>query len=290
MKNKDRGSRDWCFTYNNYTEEGEKQLKEASIFTYIIFGHEICPTTGTPHLQGYFEMKDAKTVTALTKKYLPKGVRLDRAKGTAEENKKYCSKEGKDIFEKGKPKEQGKRSDLETLANEIRNGRSVDNICVERPHLYHQYGRTLHRLEDIYLRDQFRKWMTTCDWYYGPTGIGKSHKAFENFDPKKCYVWKDDNGWQDGYTGQETVIINEFRGEITYKKLLELIDKHPCEVKRRGREPAPFLAKHIIITSSLHPKEVYHNLSVNDRLEQLERRVKIYTKDKMEDEWILTEF
>ena len=61
-------------------------------------------------------------------------------------------------------------------------------------------------------------------------------------------MWKDDNDWQDGYTGQETVIINDFRGGIKYAVLLQLIDKWPAFVSRRGREPAPFLAKHVIIT------------------------------------------
>lgn len=270
--------RNYCFTLNNYTDEHIEILKNLEIFTYIIFGEEIAPTTGTKHLQGYFEMEEGKTINSLIKKYLPKGIHLEQAKGNAEQNKTYCSK-GSNIFEKGTAKKQGKRTDLENLADEIKNGRPVDNICIEKPALYHQYGRTLHRLEDIYLREKFRTWMTTCDWYYGPTGIGKSHKAFENFDPKKCYVWKDDNGWQDGYTGQETLIINEFRGEITYKKLLEMIDKYPCELKRRGREPVPFLAKHIIITSALHPRDVYHNLSAQDSMEQFYRRVKIYTKE-----------
>ena len=41
-------------TYNNYTEDGEENLKEFITATCKMgfFGHEICPNTGTPHLQG----------------------------------------------------------------------------------------------------------------------------------------------------------------------------------------------------------------------------------------------
>ena len=80
----------------------------------------------------------------------------------------------------------------------------------------------------------------------------------------------------DGYQQQETMIINEFRGEITYKRLLELVDKWPVYLRRRGREPMPFLSKRVIVTSKLHPRDVYKNLSENDTMDQLYRRFKIY--------------
>lgn len=293
----------YCFTLHNYTEDDEILLLKSSFntphtkelganyqkgdvrpfITYICYGKEVCPTTGRPHLQGYFEMGKAKTFSALTKK-LPKGIHLELAKGNADENKAYCSKEN-EFIEYGKPKEQGKRTDLEGIKNEILEGRKVDDIAINNPTIFHQYGRTLSRIEDIALRKKYRNWMTTCDWYYGPTGVGKSHTAFEGFNPDTHYVWKDDNGWQDGYTGQETVIINEFRGNIAYSTLLQMIDKWPFELRRRGREPVPFLAKHIIITSSLCPEQVYNNLSREDKLDQLYRRIKCYTRKNVNENW-----
>ena len=48
----------------------------------------------------------------------------------------------------------------------------ADEIVCEDPEQYHQYGRTLHKLEDIALRKKHRTWMTTCDWLWGPTGVG----------------------------------------------------------------------------------------------------------------------
>ncbi len=149
---------------------------------------------------------------------------------------------------------------------------------------YHQYGRTLQKAEDIQLRKRFRTEMTTCEWIYGPTACGKSHEAFEGFNPETCYVWKKETMWQDGYTGQETVIINELRGDsIKFGKLLELVDKWPYTLERRGREPVPFLAKHIVITSALPPAEIFVNLAEDDRLEQLYRRIIVtYKSEKYE--------
>ncbi len=120
--------------------------------------------------------------------------------------------------------------------------------------------------------------MTKGIWYHGKTGCGKSETAFKDFNPDTHYV-KSVNSkeadWWDGYTGQETVIIDEFRGQITYSELLSLMDGWPKKVSRRCREPIPFLAKKIIITSSLPPEEVYVNLAEKDSLDQLLRRCEI---------------
>ena len=200
---------------------------------------------------------------------------MEVARGTEEQNQKYCSKDG-DYKEYGSPKKQGARRDIVDAVNEIKDGRKVEDIIINEPGMYAKFGRTLDKAEDIMLRKQYRSWMTTCDWYYGETGVGKSHKAFENFDPETHYVWKDDRGWQDGYTGQETVIINDFRGSIKYNELLQLIDKWPHTLSRRGREPVPFLAKHVIITSSLRPEGIYLHRAEEDSLDQLYRRIKLY--------------
>ena len=117
--------------------------------------------------------------------------------------------------------------------------------------------------------------MTTCEWIYGESGTGKSQYAFKDFNLDTHYKWKHDNGWWDGYKGQETVIIDNFRGQIPYDQLLQLIDKFLYKVSRRGREPTPFLAKHVIITSILNPKDIYYNRYKEESLAQLYRRIKI---------------
>ena len=117
--------------------------------------------------------------------------------------------------------------------------------------------------------------MTKGIWYWGDSGVGKSHKAYENFNPDTHYVYPNDNGWWDGYKGQEIVIINEFRGGIQYSELLDLVDKWPKSVRRRGREPVPFLATTLIITSSMPPDKVYSRLAFEDKLDQLYRRFEI---------------
>jgi hypothetical protein len=85
-----------------------------------------------------------------------------------------------------------------------------------------------------------------------------------------------DKGWWDGYTGQETVILNEFRGQMLFSELLDLVDKFPKTVKIRNREPRPFLAKRLLVTSSMKPELVYSGvLEKSDNIDQLFRRFEI---------------
>lgn len=260
-------SRNYCFTLNNYSEAEFTAIKNIEC-KYIVVGEEV-GKEGTPHLQGYVEFASPKRLTALKK--MNNRIHWEKRQGTAQQASDYCKKD-KTFFEKGELSKQGARTDLDTVKDQILEGKAVDEIVVEAPMLYHQYGRTLDRIEDIALRKKFRSWMTEGLWLHGKTGVGKSHAAFEGFTPETHYVLPEDNGWWDGYKGQETVIINDFRGHLPYSFLLQLVDKYPLTVKRRGREPIPFLAKRVIVTSSLPPEGVYHNLSEKDSLDQLLRR------------------
>ena len=113
--------------------------------------------------------------------------------------------------------------------------------------------------------------MTKGIWICGASGSGKSHEAFSDYNPDTHYIKNLQEDWWDGYKGQETVIINEFRGEIRFSELLDLVDKWPKTVKWRCRESVPFLAKRVIITSIKRPEDVYVN-QVNEPWKQFERR------------------
>lgn len=249
----------------------EEPTFDATNMKYLAYAKETCPTTKREHWQSFVYWKNAKTLSAAGKAL--GNAHCEHMRGSFAQNEAYCSKEGKLIEHGIKPK-QGARGDIEDICNAIMNEEiTCDDIAIENPVAYHQYGRIFNKVEDLMMRKKFRTEMTTCEWIWGPTGVGKSHHAMKNYNPDTHYIYRNDNGWWEGYTQQETVIINDFRGEIKYNELLQLIDKWPHYVKRRCREPMPFTSKHIIITSSLPPEAIYHNRLAEDMIEQLMRRI-----------------
>lgn len=287
--------RNACFTLNNWEDSEREALinwnwKGKPYYKYIVFGEEV-GENGTPHLQGYVEFPNSRTLDVL-KKFNPR-IHWEKRLGTASRASDYCKKgeqthqewvdfgvkgptygQNAKVFEAGTISKAGHRTDLEDLAHGLQEGTTtVDEIALDNPYAFHEFGRTLSKVEDLMMRKKFRTWMTICIWYHGPTGTGKSERAFEGFNPETHYVFPNDNGWWDGYAGQEVVIINDFRGDlIKYNELLQLVDKYPMTVKRRCREPMPFLAKKVIITSSLPPEEVFKWRHENDSIAQLLRR------------------
>lgn len=275
-------SRAFCWTWNNYTTESIARVEElAKTARYLIYGQEV-GELGTPHLQGYVYYENARSLSATIKAF--KGAHVIVASGGPLDNYRYCRKirEG-DITpnavwkEFGKIPEQGERVDLKELVSEVYNGKNTDDICLEKPMMYHMYGRTLKKVEELRLRKQFRTEMTEGVWFFGDTNTGKSHRTYVNFHPDTHFVLNlNDGGFWNGYVGQANVIITDFRGQIPYDELLRLVDKWPHTVKIKGESPFPFISKKIWISSSLPPEKVYNRRDSQDKIAQLYRRVKVF--------------
>lgn len=253
-------------------------------WSYYHASLESCPDTGRPHIDGYYEYPAIRTWRCENKKFLKffdKGYGdLASARGTAGENEDYSEKEiVENKFERfGEPSRgQGFRTDLATISKDIMAGNTIpEYYAVHEPQIYHQYGRTLTTIHDCYMRSKYRTEMTKGTWYWGPTGVGKSHRALSNYSPVTHYLWKNDRGWQDGYQGQSTVIINELRpsNALPYDEILNLTDKWPHTLSRRGREPIPFVSKHVIVTSRYPPEEVWP-VEAAGGLEEFYRRFEV---------------
>lgn len=265
-------NRNWVFTINNYTEENYTEVCELDC-KYLICGKEVGRKKGTPHLQGYIEWKDAKSFTKM-KKLLPRAWLASR-KGTAEQAADYCRKD-KNYFEKGTISKQGERKDLMEIKSKIMNGSSVNDIAWDEPILYHKYGRTMNKLEDIVISKRMRTEMTQGVWIYGNSGKGKSEYAFNNFNYKNYYIYPcEKNGWCDNYNGQDIVIFDDYcEDDYKFRQMLKLVDKHPSvQWTRRNKCPIPFTSKKVIVTCDSHPEDIF-DWTVGEK-EQFMRRFEI---------------
>lgn len=243
-----------------------------NVIKYMAYGQEECPDTKRKHWQGFLVFHKKKTLAG-AKKYNGKW-HWEVMKGSLQQNERYCSKEGK-YKEHGEKPVQGERTDIQEAVADIANGkRKADDILLSDARTWVKCHKALERAEDIYNRTCKRTEATTIVWIYGPTGTGKSHTVNEVGNYYKKPLGEADLKWWDGYTGQENVWLDDFRGQIKYDELLRLADKWPMDVSRRNRQPIPFVSKTIYITSCLRPEEVYCRQNEKDSIEQLLRRIK----------------
>jgi len=202
-------SRNFCFTLNNYSTEEVESIKLWDC-KYLIFGKELGKEE-TPHLQGYVSFANAKTLTSLKK--LSARAHWEIARGTPKQASEYCEKDG-DVFEKGtRPLSQIEKGALEkdrwaTAFQCVKEGRIEDldpEIKCNR----------LKQIEYAVEREACSKRkLDTLDgdfeheWYYGPSGTGKSRRARE--ENPGAYIKDPQERWWDGYAGEEVVIIDDF--------------------------------------------------------------------------------
>ena len=124
-------SRNYCFTINNYSTEDLEHLacNVSDICNYLICGFEV-GEKGTPHIQGYCNLKNPMSFTSF-KKVLPTA-HIEAMKGTHQEASEYCMKDG-DYYEVGKLPSQGSAS-WDNIELAMANPK-------ENPHMYNQYRK-----------------------------------------------------------------------------------------------------------------------------------------------------
>lgn len=133
-----------------------------------------------------------------------------------------------------------------------------------------RYYNTLVRIGGDYLKSVERVVSTKVFW--GISGSGKSRLAFEQAGVSS-YIKNSRTKWWCGYRSEESVVIDEFRGQISVEYLLRWLDRYPCYVEVKGGQRA-LCATKFWFTSNLHPRDWYPELDA-ESLNALLRRLDI---------------
>lgn len=256
-------SRGWVITINNPTEQDLLDCKVVSQEAdFMIVGAEV-GDKGTPHYQAYAYWKDKKTFKKL-QKMLPRG-HLIVAVGTAEQNDKYCSKQGNVIFRSGECPKQGKRTDIDGLRELLKEKPKMRDITEETLSPQHV------RMAEIYLKyhEKARDWKPEVRWYHGSTGAGKTRAAREWLE-KDIYTCLNNGKFWEGYDAHENVLIDDFRKDFCkFHELLKILDRYEYRVEVKGSS-RQMLARKIAITCPYPPDRVY---ATREDVQQLIRRI-----------------
>jgi len=291
-------SRGWLITINNPTEADWSQFSMLDT-RYTCANLEIAPTTGTLHLQGFVYFHNAHSQSSL-KKAVPRArldvVTRDHDAGQCAE---YCLKGddtecpflmwpqwakdcGPDKFpyEFGDPPEQGRRLDLESIAQAFL-ASDEERFAQDYPAQYVRNFRGLRALREVLDHHRDPTYPPMCFWFWGASGTGKTRRAFsfagiakkahDSESPEEnrgSTYWKNNTKWWDGYNQELTVIIDDFdASKWDFRDLLNLFDRYPLTVERKGGA-AKIRSEYFIITCE-HPPSQYWE---GNQLNQITRR------------------
>lgn len=265
-------ARCWCGTLHLSEQglDGSAYLEEKHATNLIKYGIgqiEECPTTGRRHLQFYVQLHRSQRLTWLKAK-IDSEAHWEPARGSFEENKKYCTKEESRIegpWEVGIPARQGKQTGLDEATELVVSGTPLSEVAKLFPVVWVRHGRGLADLRKTLCLETDRRefgpdgpelWVL-----WGPAGSGKSRWVKEHWPDA---FWKAPySTWWDGYGTHETVVLDDFKDDgMRLTDFQRLIDWYPLWVEVKGGS-LPMLAKRYVITSNYDPEHWYAKADVH---------------------------
>ncbi len=271
-------SRKWVLVINNPSEIGLDHAvisKLLSLFSpaYFCMADEIA-TTGTYHTHLFFYALSPVRFTTIKNRFPT--AHIEKAYGTVQENRAYIRKEGRwadtdkvetaipGTFEEWgeiPPERAEKHPDMFRLVQNIRDGMTTTEIIDDNPSM-------AFRIREI---DLLRQTLTAekyavenrplrVTYLYGASGAGKTRSIYAAYDPRSIYRitnYRAANGiYFDGYSGQDVLVFEEFRSQISIEDMLNYLDIYPLTLPARYNDKRACYTK-VYITSNSPLEEQY---------------------------------
>lgn len=278
-----RRGRNYVWTLNNPTPEeltfwedlrdsgSSRQEAKVGFVTYQTEdGHD----NGVRHLQGYVELNVPMRLSRLRRVFGGR-VHFENRRGTQAQAIAYCQKDDTRVSNAshgsgGTAKKLGKDT-LAQVASELQQGKKIEELSHDYPVSFISHGAKIrsYALE----QEGTRNTPPEIIIYFGRTGTGKSAMAQRNWPAAYWVPWPQKGGWWwSMYSGQETVIFDEYRHQISLDMMLRACDRYPWTIQEKGSS-MNFISRRIVITTNIHPLRWYPNTDYNVK-EPLRRRLR----------------
>lgn len=318
--------RSYCFTLNNYTSYDVEAIGNLidmpnSPFRYITFGKEI-GEQGTPHLQGYLEVKKPMTIVAI-RKHLPfQKAHLESRRGTREEARDYCHKDN-DYIELGNWKAggQGARTDWLKVLEDIENSKTLHEFAQEQPEVAIKYTTGVQRLIEAKrdndnnerLKKEFEsfkpnQWQAklidelkekpdnrSVIWYVDQEGgKGKTYMAkYLKANMNAAYLTNCKSAdAAHAYQGESIVVFDYSRsndGTINYS-ILEQIKNGMIFSPKYDSRTKVYATPHVVCLANFYPNKSMLSADRWDIRELTEEDTLTYDYDQLDDEVIISPY
>lgn len=268
---KDTQSRKWQITLNFKTKKQidhtaiKKELSEIKTIQYFCMADEIGLKENTPHSHIFIACSSPLRFSTIKRRF-PEA-HIEQARGSCEDNRNYISKQGEKWVEKSETsvegtfeewgempiERQGARSDLDFLYQLVKDGKSNFEILEENSD-YLLRLTDIERVRQTVRAEEFRTTFRNMEvtYLWGKTGTGKTRFVMEREGYAAVYRVTEYEHPFDGYTGQETLVLDEYRSQLKISELLNLLDGYPLELRcRYTNKTACFTTVYIISNLAL---------------------------------------
>lgn len=268
-------------------DNGWRPIWDPNVMAYIVWELETCPTTGRHHIQGYVRFKSRHRQNGVKQILGAEELHLDKANGTEEQCRTYCSKDRKDDDwdEQGRylPKagQQGRRSDLDEVAEEILNGQSLGGIATSHPGTWMRYHSGIVSFYHQVAAHPPHQRNVKVQVLWGPTGVGKTHRIRTKYPD--CYAVNPGRDPWGRYNNEDVILFDEFNPDHwPATEMNRYLDKWRCSLTARYNDKEAFWTK-VFICSNTDPSSWYPNYVITaDLRNALFRRMNeiIYVDEK----------
>lgn len=279
-------SRKWLITINNPAGNGVAsdpralyELVEHNLSTtYFCMSYEKGLKEQTEHAHIFLYFKNPHRGDKIAAVFFKKA-HLDVCRGSCAENRDYVFKAGKwtdtekeetrvdgTQYESGElPEEkgQGKRTDLDTLLDMIKNGATNTQILNKNSD-YLRYISSIDRIRQEYEQDKWRDTFRHLEVTYvcGKTGKGKTREIMEKYGYRNVKRVTNYEHPFDDYRGEDVVIFEEFRSNLAIEQMLNYLDGYPvCLPSRYSDKWAGFTK--VFICTNWDLMKQYKNIQEN---------------------------
>lgn len=238
-------------TVNNPIDKGlsheaiKARISNLSSTVYYCISDEI-GAEGTPHTHVFLAFRSPVRWSTISKQF--PGVHLDPVIGTATQARDYVAKTGK--WETSEKKEtsvegtfeeygtlpeeqQGRRSDLDFLYQQIKEGASDYDILESNPkYLRHinLFDKARQAVAKENVVQGFRHLKVI--YLFGETGVGKTRYVFETHGYRNVYRVCDYKNGFDNYSNEAVLFLDEYNSNFDLRTLLTYCDGYvlqlPC--------------------------------------------------------------
>ena len=225
---------------------------------------EVCPETGRQHHQVFIQTMRETTGSALYKKLKMKDQKYIPCNGTVQQNIDYvsgmCPKKGNKLNSTFKQfgiikTMGGKLSELHDMMVE---GCTEMELMNANPRLHLRYGKGLMNQKFLYDAERAHKWRDVyVEYKWGPPRTNKTRDYYEKY-PDAWFVkaYQLQNGWWDGYAGEDIVILDEYDSTVKLELMEDMFEGYRMRLKVKGAHIYAAWTK-IYVTSN-YPPEHWH--------------------------------